>query len=273
VASELARAWERLVRELAGLGSVLVSFSGGVDSSLLLLAARTALGGSAVPALCVGPFTPPWEEASARRLAADLEAELVEVKAGELSDPALAANDRRRCYLCKSRRLALLAGLARERGLAAVAEGSQADDAAEERPGARAVAEHGALSPLAAAGLGKAGVRALAAAWGLEAAGAPSQACLATRIPTGTPISTQALERVARAEAALRELLPGRQLRVRDHHPVARVELAPEEIAAAAAQPLRGRLAAALAAAGYGHACLDLAGYGSGRGATSPPKG
>ncbi len=263
LAPGLARAWRRLVADLAAKGSLLVAFSGGVDSSLLLAAARAALGDRVRAALCLGPFTPPWEVAAARELAAELGVELREVEADELADSRIAENGPQRCYWCKRRRLALLIDLARELGLAAVAEGSQLDDAGDDRPGARAVKELGVLSPLAAAGLDKAGVRGLSRALGLASAEAPAAACLASRVPWGTPLSLEVLGRIGRAEAALRDLLPG-QLRVRDHFPLARLELPPEAIARAAAPPLRDRIVEALRAAGYRQACLDLVGYRSG---------
>jgi len=243
---------------------VLISFSGGVDSSLLLAAARRVLGTGVKAALCVGPFTPPWEAAAARELAGELGVELKEMDAAELDDAAVAANPPQRCYLCKRRRLTLLIHLAQELGMDCVAEGSQADDAHEDRPGAQAVAELGVKSPLAAAGLSKAQVRALASALGLASAGAPSSACLATRVPMGVAITQTALNRVAAAEIALRSLMPGAQLRVRDHHPLARVELEPGMIARAAAQPMRAEIIRALGQAGYSVCCLDLAGYGTG---------
>lgn len=257
----LDAAWRRLLDALVARGSLLVSLSGGADSSLLLAAAVEALGaGNVKAALCAGSFTPPWDLAFARDLAARLGVELIEIDTGELSDPAIAANDPDRCYLCKRRRLMLLTHICQERGLAAVAEGGQLDDADEHRPGARAVAELGALSPLAEAGLGKAEVRALGRRLNLPAADAPSSACLATRIPTGAAISPRALTRVARAETAVRALHPG-QVRVRDHFPLARLELDADGLARLGEPGFRQALHSALIEAGYTLACVDLAGY------------
>lgn len=259
-------AWRRLTGELAGLGRIMVAFSGGVDSSLLLAAATRALGPRAVTAcLCRGDFTTAAEVERARALASGLGVELLEADAGELADEDIRANNPQRCYFCKRRRFLLMRQLAAERGIAHLVEGSQADDAADFRPGARAVAELGVLSPLAAAGLGKAEVRRLSRLLGLATAELPAAACLASRIPWSTPLSAGALARVARSEEALAGLLPP-GYRVRDHHPIARLELPADSLAMAAAEPLREKIVAALTEAGYRYVCLDLEGYRSGGG-------
>ena len=257
---ELQGPWQRLLELLRGHGSLLVAFSGGADSSLLLAAAVQALGEAVTAGLCLGPLTPPWEVAAARALAAGLGVELLEIDPEDLGDPDIAANGPERCYFCKRRRLGLLQDQAARLGLAGVAEGSQLDDAGGHRPGARAVAELGVASPLAQAGLHKAEVRALGRALGLAAADAPAGACLATRLPFGTPLTRQALQRVAAAEGAVRGLLGG-QVRVRDHFPLARLELDPAAMARAVQDKTRRRILAALIAAGYDRVTLDLAGY------------
>ena len=255
--------WQRLLARLRPLDSALVAFSGGVDSALLLAAAREALGPKVKAVLCTGAFTPPWEADRARQVAAELGVELIETDAGELKDPATSANDPLRCYHCKRLRLSSLQAMARHMGFAAVLEGSQADDASEHRPGSRAVKELGIKSPLAEAGLGKTEIRELSRALGLITAEVPSGACLATRVPVGTPLSQDALHRIGLAETAVRRLLPG-QVRVRDHFPLARLELAPEGMARAVDPEMRSRLSQAVKAAGYRFACLDLEGYRAG---------
>ncbi len=257
---ELREPWRRLLDHLGRLDSVLVAFSGGVDSSLLLAAACRALPGRIKAVTCAGPFTPPWELERARRLARGLGVEYREVDPGDLQDPEIRANDPLRCYYCKRRRLMLMTHMAQDQGYQAVVEGSQVDDADQDRPGRRAVEELGVESPLMAAGLDKETVRALSRALGLESADTPPGACLATRVPTGTPITPAALKRIARAEGGVRQLVRG-QVRVRDHWPLARIELDPGAIAPAAAPPLRQRIRAVVEEAGYRQICLDLAGY------------
>lgn len=266
---DLQAAWQTLLHDLRGLAPLAVAFSGGADSSLLLAAATQALGPGVKAAICLGPLTPPWEAERARRLADQLGAELVELEAGELHDPDIAANGPQRCYYCKRLRLGLLADLARQWGLKSVVEGSQLDDAQDFRPGSRAVKELGVLSPLARAGLDKAAVRRLSQALGLSTAQVPSGACLATRVATGIPLSAPVLARIGQAEQAVRALLPG-QVRVRDHFPLARLELEPGVLPRAAGEPLRGQLLAALQSLGYTGVCLDLAGY---RPSGRPPAG
>ena len=263
---ELEAAWHRLLGIIRKLGPVAVAFSGGVDSALLLGACAMALGPDQVKAVhCAGDFTPPWEQQRARRLAAELGVELIELDALELQDAKIAANDARRCYWCKHLRMGLLTGMAAKLGASHVVEGSQADDAREDRPGAKAVREHGIKSPLALAGLNKAQVRALSRAIGLSTAETPSSACLASRVPRGQALSREALVRIAEAEAVLRRHLSGR-LRVRDHFPIARIELEPEQLPKAAADPLRATISRACRQAGYDYACLDLGGYRTGGG-------
>ena len=227
----IVRSWHSLKQVLSSHSSLLIAFSGGVDSSLLLAASAQTLGHDQVKAaICIGPFTPPWELAQAISLADKLGVELIQSNAHELDNERIVANGTLRCYYCKHLKMSLLQEMARQMNLQAVAEGSHMDDHDDERPGARAVAELGIISPLKQAGLDKAQIRALSQYLKLPSANAAASACLATRIATGRPLSKAALERIAQGESRLRPLFKG-HLRLRDQFPLARLELDAHELA------------------------------------------
>jgi len=259
VAPTLA-ALEHLLR---GLGSVAVAYSGGVDSSVLLAAAHRALGARALGVFGRSPTVPGGEEAAALALAAGIGARVRVVETCEIADPAFVANGPDRCFHCKRDLFAHVRAVADEEGLAAVVEGSNADDLGDHRPGLVAAREAGVRAPLLELGIGKPLVRALAGALGLPNQDKPAMACLSSRVPYGRPIEREVLARIDRAEAALRTLGLGR-VRVRDHGDVARVEVDAAEIARLAAPGLRERVVAALREAGYAYAALDLVGYRTG---------
>ncbi len=182
-------------------------------------------------ALCLGPMTPPWEAERGRALARELGVALTALDLDELSQPRIAANGPERCYYCKRHKMEHLVSLARELKIEIVADGSQLDDQLQHRPGQRALAELGIVSPLNLAGFDKAKVRALSAMWGLPPSAA--SACLATRIAANTPLTEIALKRIAAAEAMLRPLFTG-ALRLRDYFPHARLEVEPHQLDLAA---------------------------------------
>ena len=253
---------ERMKALLGGLDGALVAFSAGVDSTFVLAVAREVLGARAVALTAHSPSVPQSEREEARELAGRLGARHVEVASRELDDPRYAANPTDRCFFCKGELYRLCAEVARREGLRAVLDGFNADDRADHRPGHQAAAEHGVRSPLAEAELGKDEVRAWSQAYGLPTWDKPQMACLASRLPYGTPVTPERLGQVEAAESALRAL-GLRDLRVRHHGELGRVEVAAEELERAFA--LRVAVCAAVKGAGFKLATLDLEPFRSGR--------
>ena len=253
----------RLRHMLAEVGSAAVAFSGGADSTYLLAEARDVLGaGNVLAVTLTGSLFPPEDLHEANALAERLGVEHAVLAQHPLEVPGLADNPPDRCYLCKRAMLRSVLTLAEEHGLAAVLDGSNADDARARRPGARALEELGVASPLREAGLAKAHVRALSRRLALSTADRPASPCLATRFPYGWPITEAALERVAAAERRLHQL--GYAVcRVRDHGDVARIEVPREQISRLVSEH-GGRIAADLKALGYAFVAVDPEGYRSG---------
>lgn len=241
--------------------SALIAFSGGADSTFLAAVAHDLLGERAVAATLASPLLPRSELAQARALAKRIGIRHVVVRVDELANARLRSNPPERCYHCKSGRCRRLCALARELGLAVVMDGSNADDLADHRPGARALAEWGIARPLQDCGLTKAALRSASRRLGLPTADKPAAACLASRIPYGTPLTAPALARIETAEEAL-HALGFRSCRVRLHGDVARIELPPAAIPAAVR--LRAPVVAALEKAGFRYVALDLRGYRTG---------
>jgi uncharacterized protein len=246
-------------------GSVLVGFSGGVDSSYLAVMARECLGRSRMLAvLGRSPSVPDEQWRHAERFARAHDVPLRVVETAEVGDPRYAANPVNRCYFCKSVLWSTLGPIAREAGLAAVVDGTNADDVAEFRPGGQAGREAGVESPLALAGLTKADIRELSRRRGLATWSQPSSPCLASRIPYGTPVTIGRLGQVERAEAALRAMGIDGNLRVRHHGDLACVEIDASLLDRWMEPHNAERILTAMESAGFDRACLDLRGFRSG---------
>jgi pyridinium-3,5-biscarboxylic acid mononucleotide sulfurtransferase len=251
---------------LKGVRRLGVAFSGGVDSSLLLALAARALGAERVIALLgVSPSLALDERSAAHQVAAQLGVPLFEVETHEGDRAEYQANGPDRCFHCKDELFSRIEDAVADRyDLDAIAYGENADDARRpDRPGARAAANHDVLRPLAQAGMTKRDVRAIARALDLPVADKPAAPCLASRIPHHHAVTPVKLSQIERAESALRQL-GFADLRVRHHDEVARIELPPEDLARAVADPIRTKMLAAVRGAGFRFVAVDLGGIQSG---------
>jgi uncharacterized protein len=249
---------------LSGMGSVLVAFSGGVDSALLAVRAHQILGPRSLAVTADSPSLADVQRQTARDLAARFGFAHRVIGTLEMEDPAYRRNDANRCYFCKAELFQRLRPIAEAEGFAHVAYGLIVDDMTDYRPGRRAADEAGARAPLAEAGLTKAEVRALSRELGLPTWDQPASPCLASRIPYGTAVSDEAMRRVERAENALRAL-GFRELRVRHLGTMARVEIATDELRRLREEALEPAVVAAVRGAGYEDVVIDTEGYRRGR--------
>jgi len=256
------RKLDRCREILEKLGTVIVAFSGGVDSSFLLALAVETLGADGVlAAMAVSTIFPQRECQMARRVARQVGVELVEISTPQLADASFTSNPSDRCYYCKTILLSKLKKLADERGYSHVITGANFDDSKDYRPGRRAEEQLSIRRPLKEAGLTKDEIREISRQMNLPTWNCPSAACLATRIPYGRTITPEKLARIDKAEQALQRM-GFKQLRVRDHDTVARIEVTEDQIPVAVAR--RNEIIEALKPLGYTYVTLDMQGFRSG---------
>lgn len=256
----LHRKLEKLRHDLADMRSVLVAFSGGIDSSFVLKIAHEQLGSCALGVTAVSPTFPASELALATRLAAEIGVRHEIVQTDQLAIPAFVQNDATRCFHCKTDLYQLLDGLREPRASRWIVDGTNLDDLGDDRPGLIAAREWNVRSPLVEAELSKSDIRTLAKELGLSNWDKPAAACLSSRIPRGIPITVDKLRRVEQAEEVF--LAEGfRQVRVRDHGEIARIEVSQEEFERLNDPERRGRISTRLREIGFRFVCVDLQGY------------
>jgi uncharacterized protein len=253
---------ERLRAWFADAGSVVVAYSGGTDSAFLLKVAHDVLGESAVGVTASSPSLPRADLEEAIELAIEIGARHVLIESHEVEDPHYRENTERRCYYCKSDAYDRIIAWAEDRHFGAVVDGTNTDDLGDVRPGREAARERGVRSPLVEVGMTKEEIRSLSREMGLRTWDKPSGACLSSRVPTGIEISPELLATIEKAEAAVRRLSGVRQLRVRHHGKVARIEIDADEFGRLLEK--REEIARELRALGYSFVTLDVEGFRSG---------
>ncbi|MCX7773542.1 MAG: ATP-dependent sacrificial sulfur transferase LarE [Clostridia bacterium] len=254
---------EALYTYLKGLKRVCVAFSAGIDSSFLLEAANRALDGNVLAVIAKGSMMPQREVSYARDFCRIRNISLVEIEANEFSVEAFVNNTPDRCYHCKKGIFSQIIDKALQNGFEVVAEGTNSDDTGDYRPGKKALAELGVISPLLACGFSKQEIRENARALGIDIWDKPSAACLATRVPTGERVTPELLKRIELSEQVLKDL-GFKQLRVRAHGVLARIEVSSDEIDTICRPDMRHLIAEKLKETGFRYVSVDLDGYKTG---------